>query len=361
MPAKKQKANYGALFNAGAAIHSGAFPKAESITSTTLSEEDYSSVQMLPIDDLLDNPYQPRLLMDEESLQQLAATIKDQGFQGVLVARVHPTEAGMYQITAGHRRREAAKKAGLATLPVVVKKISDEDMAVLAVTENIQREDLTPLEEGKIFCLMMEQMGLTLEQVAESVKKSESYVRNRRRVAMAPEDIQQMVAKKPDSLRAVFYLLKVEDKTVRSSIIELILQGQLTADQVDQYVKTLEQKPTADISPVPVQSVPSQALNFVLPRSSGQQIETITDEFASSLHAVHSHERTQSQDDAASSQPQDAILGVSKLKTLLKSIKTYAKLAAKREKISIEEAELLDQIAEEAQDIRNTLTEPSSL
>lgn len=369
MAPKKQKANYSALFNTGATLQPGAFPKMEGLSSAGLAEGDETQVQMLALEVLLDNPYQPRSAVDEEGLQQLTLTIQDQGFQGVLVARPHPMQPEAYQLTAGHRRRDAARRAGLTSLPVVVKDFTDQDMAILAVTENIQREDLTPLDEGRLYCIMMESMGMTLEQVAEAVKKSESYVRNRRRVAMAPRDIQQMVVRRPDSLRAVFYLLKVEDAEKRAPIIALLLQGKLTADEVDQYVKTLEQQaaegnlspqteeasspaaPLEDCSPSPELSeqhtngpfTTQQAEVMEAPHHPGQK-ETppaVMEQSASELVVFEKH----------------TIVGVSKLKTVLKAMKTYANARTEQPPLSAEEALLLDQIIEVAQHIRQAPVE----
>lgn len=338
-PIKKQKANYGALFNASAAVHPGAF--LQSTASQETPQEEIIAVS-IPLDKLLDNPFQPRLEMNEESLSQLAQTIKDQGFQGVLVARRHPTEAHTYQIAYGHRRREASKKAGLTELPVIIKDLSDQDMVAFAVTENIQREDLTPLEEGKTFSLMTETMGMTLEQVASTVKKSESYVRNRRRVAMAPEDIQQLVARKPDSLRAVIYLLKIEDKSTRAKIIDLLIQGQLTADQVDQYVKTLEEKTSV----------------FQVQEDSKTPLEQNTS-------MIHQREQSSSSipenlaqiDQATSLTVEKHFTNISKLKTVLKTLKTYATQYTEQTVISSDEQDLLEQISQVIDGIKQHISE----
>jgi ParB/RepB/Spo0J family partition protein len=377
MAPKKAKTNYGALFNAGAALQSGAFPKAAAESLSRLAEEDLTSVQLLPLEVLLSNPYQPRETMDEEALQQLAQTIQSQGFQGVLIARPHPTQGENYQITAGHRRRDAAKRAGLTSLPVVIKEISDQDMAILAVTENIQREDLTPLEEGRIFSTMMETMGMTLEQVAEAVGKSESYVRNRRRVAQAPEDIQQMVVRKPDSLRAVFYLLKVEDISVRASLIEMIVQGQLIADQVDQYVKTLEQQRSPqqriEIATQPdrdtetsIGEVSSAATSSpgVKPSQTTRHATTPVSKKVATQEPDYSQRQTppptvsEVLPETVAPQKQ-TLVGVSKLKTLLKTIQAYAQTVTTQQKLSPEEIDLLDQIIEVAQQARHDFSPES--
>ncbi len=213
-------------------------PATRSVLSTilALNKDDAERAILVEIDRLHDNPYQPRLKTDESNLKELSQVISSQGFQGVLVARPHAEMIGHYQITAGHRRREASKQAGLSMLPVVVKELSDEEMVGLAITENIQREDLTPLEEGRIFLLMSEEMDYTHEQIAREIGKNRGYVENRLRVARAPEDIQDLVAQKPDSLRAVSNLIKVSDPDRRKEAIELLKAGELTADDLTAYL-----------------------------------------------------------------------------------------------------------------------------
>lgn len=207
--------------------------------ASTAKESEMQRATMVEVDHLSDNPFQPRLDMDEQALDELAQVMKLQGFQGVLVARPTPLQDGNYQLTAGHRRREAARRAGLRVLPVVIQDLSDEEMVVRAITENIQREDLSPLEEGKIYLLMSEEMDYTYAQIAKEVGKTVSYVRNRLGVARGPEDVQILVQKKPDTLRAVIYLSKVEDPTARTNIIEQILGGSLTTDDLPAYIEAL--------------------------------------------------------------------------------------------------------------------------
>jgi ParB family chromosome partitioning protein len=229
---------------------------AASVFAVRVQEEEQQfiheqSPQQIPIDLLFDNPYQPRTAMAEESLQQLAETIASQGFQGTLVARPHPQQPGAYQLTAGHRRREAARRVGLNSLPVIIHDWSEQEMAALAATENIQREDLSPLEEGRLFQLMIDQLGLTQIEVAEAVKKDRGYVRNRLRLARAPEDIQAFVREKSDSMRAVIYLLEIEDSQERALIIEQLLKRTLTTEDLPGYIADLKRHKQA-LSPQPV-------------------------------------------------------------------------------------------------------------
>lgn len=210
----------------------------EMFAASVATDTEVQTARKISIDLLLDNPYQPRLLMQEEALNELTQVIERQGFQGVLVARPHSTVEGYYELTAGHRRREAARRAGLETLPVVVRDLTDEEMVTLTITENIQREDLSPLEEGKIYRLMADEMNYTHERIAREVGKKRGYVENRIRVARAPEDIQEMVQARPDTLVVAYYLGKVEDKEERGGIIRQVLSGNLATSDIPHYIDT---------------------------------------------------------------------------------------------------------------------------
>jgi ParB family transcriptional regulator, chromosome partitioning protein len=242
---------------------------ASSIFTSPVNEEQQRLIhekqpQQIDIDLLHDNPYQPRQTQDETSLQQLSDTIASQGFQGVLVARPHPQTPGVYQITAGHRRKAAAKQAGMRSLPIIVHSWSDQEMATLAATENIQREDLSPLEEGKLFQLMIDEMHLTQMEVANAIKKDRGYVRNRLRLASSPPDIQAFITAKPNSMRAVIYLLDIKDPAERAPIIERLLQRTLTTEDLPGYVDEIKrQKTEQPIAPAPtiepVEQIPPAA------------------------------------------------------------------------------------------------------
>jgi ParB family chromosome partitioning protein len=192
--------------------------------------------QRLPIEHLHDNPFQPRQVLDPAGIAELASVIKTQGFQGTLVARPHPTTRGAYELAFGHRRREAARQAGLTTLPVSVQQLTNEDMITLAITENIQRSDLTPLEEGDTYRLMIEQLGYTQEQIAQEIGKDRGYVVNRLRAARAPDDVRALVAAKPDTLRAVAYLVKIVDPIRRAELISQLQTGMLTGDDLPNFL-----------------------------------------------------------------------------------------------------------------------------
>ncbi len=147
---------------------------------------------VLPLAALRPGAYQPRTRMDEGSLYELAQSIKSQGvMQPILVRPV--AEPGHYEIIAGERRFRAARLAGLAEVPVLVKPVADEAAAVMALIENIQREDLNPLEEAQGLQRLVRDFGLTHEQAAQAVGRSRSAASNLLRLLNLAESVQQML------------------------------------------------------------------------------------------------------------------------------------------------------------------------
>ncbi|AVS86902.1 chromosome partitioning protein ParB [Paracidovorax avenae] len=149
----------------------------------------------LPLDDMVPGIYQPRTRMDEGALYELAESIKAQGImQPILVRRlVQGDNAGRYEIIAGERRFRAARIAGLAEVPVLVREVPDESAAAMALIENIQREDLNPLEEAQGLARLVKEFGLTHEQAAQAVGRSRSAASNLLRLLNLAEPVQTML------------------------------------------------------------------------------------------------------------------------------------------------------------------------
>ncbi|AVS72332.1 chromosome partitioning protein ParB [Paracidovorax avenae] len=149
----------------------------------------------LPLDDMVPGIYQPRTRMDEGALYELAESIKAQGImQPILVRRLAQGEnAGRYEIIAGERRFRAARIAGLAEVPVLVREVPDESAAAMALIENIQREDLNPLEEAQGLARLVKEFGLTHEQAAQAVGRSRSAASNLLRLLNLAEPVQTML------------------------------------------------------------------------------------------------------------------------------------------------------------------------
>lgn len=237
-PRRSVRPQIGTLLQAGT-LKSGAFTAGELELETQLPQE---QVQPLPLERLVDNPYQPReeVVVDDE-LRELAASIRANGFQGVLTARPALDREGYFQLAYGHRRREAARLAGLTHIPVSVRELTNRAMAGIAAVENIHRKDLTILELGRLFTRMLDE-GYTQEDIAGQIGKDRGYVINRLRVVRAPLDVQQLVLEKPDSLRAVSTLVKVDDPVTRAAMIEALKQGRVTTDDLPGYQTALEQE-----------------------------------------------------------------------------------------------------------------------
>jgi len=156
------------------------------------STEDGGKTVSLRLVDVAPNPDQPRRQFDDEALSELAKSIETYGILQPLLVR--PMADGSYQIVAGERRWRAARLAGLTEVPVVIRDLSDRETAQLALIENLQREDLNPLEEALGYQKLIEQYELTHEQVADAVHKSRAAVTNALRLLKLPAEVAQMVA-----------------------------------------------------------------------------------------------------------------------------------------------------------------------
>jgi ParB family chromosome partitioning protein len=152
-----------------------------------------SSINVLKLDQLQAGKYQPRQMMQDQGLNELAQSIQEQGVMQPLLVR--PISAGKYEIIAGERRYRAAKLAGLKEVPVLVKTVDDQATAAMALIENIQREDLNPLEEAQGLGRLIEEFGYTHEQAAKAVGKSRSAVSNLLRLMQLAKAVQAMLLK----------------------------------------------------------------------------------------------------------------------------------------------------------------------
>lgn len=145
----------------------------------------------ISIDDIKPNASQPRKVFDEEALDELAGSIEQHGLiQPIIVRR----SGGGYEIVAGERRWRASRKAGLKTVPCLVRDLTDEETMLFAIIENMQRRDLDPIEEAEGLNNMIKTYGLTQEQVSKSVSKSRPYITNSLRLLKLPEEIRQMMS-----------------------------------------------------------------------------------------------------------------------------------------------------------------------
>ncbi len=152
-----------------------------------------ANVQALSIDALEPGPFQPRRNMAPAAMNELVESIKSRGILQPILARRHPKTAGRYQIIAGERRWRAAQTAGLHEVPVLVRELSDQDAMAASLVENLQRQDLNPIEEAEGFTRLIEEFGLTQEQLGAAVGKSRSHIANTIRLLQLPDSVRTEV------------------------------------------------------------------------------------------------------------------------------------------------------------------------
>jgi len=220
--------------------------------SLTEGSGDGGKVVEIKIDEIVPNDQQPRRQFSEESLQELAASIEKKGVIQPIIVRKQP--GGGYQIVAGERRWRACRLLGKKTIPALIKDYSDQQLLEIALIENIQREDLNPLEEARAYKALIEEYGLTQEEVAARVGKSRPFIANLMRLLNLAEPVQALVAGGQLSAghaRALLPLpaegqVKLAEKIVREGLsvrqCEALVKGILTLAEEQ---KVSRQKPEA--------------------------------------------------------------------------------------------------------------------
>jgi ParB family transcriptional regulator, chromosome partitioning protein len=153
------------------------------------------AVRQVPLDLLEPNPFQPRTTMDATALDELAQSIRVQGVLQPLLVRPHPATPGRFQIVAGERRWRAASTAGLHEVPTLVREMADNEAAAVALVENLQRQDLNPIDEAEGYDRLLTQFGLTQEALGQAVGKSRSHVSNVLRLLNLPAGVKEAVRK----------------------------------------------------------------------------------------------------------------------------------------------------------------------
>ena len=183
-------------------------------------------VRIVHVDHIEPNPEQPRLLFEQAALDELAASIREHGvLQPILVRPLGPNT---YQIVAGERRWRASRQAGLETIPALIEEIDDDTALEIAIIENLQREDLTPLDEAAMYDRMVHEHGYSIRKLADKLGKDKGYLENRLRLADAPPEIRELVSLRKDSLSHAYELMKVEDPKKRRRLAEQVARGELT-------------------------------------------------------------------------------------------------------------------------------------
>jgi len=199
-------------------------------------------VRIVQVDRIEPNPEQPRLVFEQAALDELAASIREHGvLQPILVRPLGPNT---YQIVAGERRWRASRQAGLETIPALIEDIDDDTALEIAIIENLQREDLTPLDEAAMYDRMVHEHGYSIRKLADKLGKDKGYLENRLRLADAPPEIRELVSLRKDSLSHAYELMKVEDPKKRRRLAEQVARGELTLIKLRDKIEGRRARPS---------------------------------------------------------------------------------------------------------------------
>lgn len=207
----------------------------------SIIEEAKTNDQIVEIDlsELRANPYQPRKNFDEEALNELASSIKEHGvFQPIIVKK----SIKGYEIIAGERRFRASKLAGIQTIPAIVKDFSDEEMMQIALLENLQRENLTSIEEAKAYKSIIESMNITQDELAKKVGKSRSHITNILGLLKLPASVQDMVLYNKLSMGHARVLSKLDDPKIVEDLAQRVITEDLSVRKLESIVYDNEEK-----------------------------------------------------------------------------------------------------------------------
>mgnify|MGYP003206806435 FL=1 len=203
------------------------------------------TILQVPVEDIIPNRFQPRLSFDDTSLNDLALSIKQHGIIQPLVLR---RKNDKYEIIAGERRFKAAKLAGLASVPAVISNLDDNASAEVAIVENIQRKDLTAIEEAKSFQALLDKGYMTQDELARKMGLSQSAISNKLRLLTLDESVQEAILSEKISERHARTLLKVPSHEKQKELLNKIINERLTVKQLEDEIKNMELTPNNKIN-----------------------------------------------------------------------------------------------------------------
>ena len=196
-----------------------------------------NTVLQVPIEDIIPNRFQPRLSFDDSSLNDLASSIKQHGIIQPLVLR---RKNDKYEIIAGERRYKAARMAGLITVPAIISNLDDNASAEVAIVENIQRKDLTAIEEAKSYQALLDKGYMTQEELARKMGLSQSAISNKLRLLSLDEEVQDAILAEKISERHARTLLKVPSHEKQKELLNKVIKERMTVKQLEDEIKKNE-------------------------------------------------------------------------------------------------------------------------
>ncbi|NJP38857.1 nucleoid occlusion protein [Alkalicoccus luteus] len=202
--------------------------------------EGEEAVKQVPVSRLKPNPFQPRTVFNEDRIDELAQTIHTHGMIQPIVVRERD---GAFEIIAGERRWRASQKAGLETVPVVIKDFDDTKTASVALIENLQREGLTSIEEANAYQRLLELHGLTQESLAQRLGKGQSTVANKLRLLQLPSVVKDALLKRDISERHARALISVKEEELQQQILTQIIENEWNVKQTEEAIEALLAEP----------------------------------------------------------------------------------------------------------------------
>jgi ParB/RepB/Spo0J family partition protein len=215
-----------------------------------------TGVKVIPVDRIESNPDQPRLVFDEATLEELAASIREHGVLQPILVR--PIGENHFQLIAGERRWRASKLAGHPSIPALVEDIDDDTAREISIIENLQREDISPLDEAAMYDRMIREHGYSIRKLAEKLGKDKGYLENRLRLADAPPEVRALVSLRKDTLSHAYELMKVTDPRKRKKLADQVARNELSLVKLRERIEGRPARPADDgdepeaEAPVPV-------------------------------------------------------------------------------------------------------------
>ncbi len=216
---------------------------APGIVSLIESRATHAQIREVPVGKILPNPAQPRLSYDEDSLTDLAASIREHGVLQPILVR---PSGSKFELIAGERRWRASSMAERESIPAIVVDFDEQTALEVSIIENLQREDVSPLEEAVMFRRMTDAFGYSVRQLAQKVGKDKGYIENRLRLTDAPADIKELVSLRKDTLSHAYELMKIGDERRRRRLAKRIVAGDLSLAKLRLITGTTRSEPAVD-------------------------------------------------------------------------------------------------------------------
>ena len=238
-------------------------------------------VRIVPVDRIDSNPQQPRLAFNQETLDELTASIREHGVLQPILVR--PMGQNRYQLVAGERRWRASKQAGLETIPALIEEIDDDTALEISIIENLQREDISPLDEAAMNDRMVREHGYSIRKLADKLGKDKGYLENRLRLADAPPEIRELVSLRKDTLSHAYELMKVDDPKKRRRLADQVARGELTLIKLRDKIEGRRSRPVRVVDDIGIDDAAHDDASLeledtVVPEPASPPIMELTDD-----------------------------------------------------------------------------------